>query len=168
ALALGVIVARAVIAEAGGVDGVHRDGGAGRPGAQLAGPLVAVLVAFEDQVDPLVHQKVEQVGADLAALLPGRDAVAGHAHGDPADAGRPRAVDGVGHPLVVAGAGGVVVRGAVGHGDRRRDHDDPEQRRSGRVVEEVLLAVHAGGIHVVRHAGDVVVDDRAVLRRRPG
>ena len=94
----------AVVGEAGGVDLVDGDGGARRPGGQLPGPGVAVLVALEDEVDPLVHQHVEEVEPDLAALLAGGDAVPGHADGHPADPGRPGAVDGVDEPLPVGGA----------------------------------------------------------------
>ena len=127
-----------------------------------------MLVALEDEVDALVHQHVEEVEPDLAALLAGGDAVAGHAHRDPPDPRRTGTVDGVDQPPVMDRARGVVVLGAVGHRDRRGDHDDPHQGGGLRVIEEVLLAVSPGAAHPVGQAGHVLVDQGAVLGGRPG
>src|SRR5207244_665257 len=82
-----------------------------------------------------------------------RHAVFVHAYDYPLDPARSGLVYRVGRPVVVRASGAVGVGALTGECEIRRDIDEPGQRRTGRIVEVVLLAVCAAqSSEVVRFA----------------
>ena len=113
-----------------------------------------MVVRLENEIHPLADEQVHDVRPDRAGRADERDAVFVHAYDYPLDAPRSGLVYRVGRPVVVRASGAVGVGALTGECEIRRDIDEPGQRRTGRIVEVVLLAVCAAqSSELVRKTG---------------
>src|SRR5437867_13400859 len=118
-----------------------------------------MVVRLENKIHLLADEQVHDVRPDRAGRANKRHAVFVHAYDYPLDASRSRLVYRVGRPVIVRASGAVGVGALTGACEIRGDIDEPGQRRTGRIVEVVLLTVcPAQAYELARKTGREFID----------